>query len=303
MEIEELAERLKESEKNNGDLKSSLEVALANINSLELKTVENEKNLRLFSATISKLSNKSSNAPKALNKETSCKQSEAEARCRLLSQRLSELEALQNTPGVELKLKEVEDKLHAKTKDLKTSEANLRKTEKSVKNLNNKLTSCNKKISELENSNTRLQLIANQGMSSVNARLEQKDDKSSQADVSKKDSPRRNSPHKGARNNTSTQRKFTSNVTNRCKDDNKGKCKDGNNCRNVHARRTCQMHSKFGSCSFESQCEHRHPDTICFEWQDYGSCRHGDECRHKHPQNVVASSENFLGRRKTSPQQ
>jgi len=138
--------------------------------------------------------------------------------------------------------------------------------------------------------------MADQASNNVHSRLEHISDdkkKSPQQKPSKPDHRKRSSPQRTSSSNASTKPHL------RCHIDNKNRCNGGNNCPNVHAKKTCQLHSKFGSCAFESQCEHRHPDTVCFEWQNHGSCRYGSECRHRHPQEMMAPSDNFLGRRQS----
>ena len=300
MEAVELTDRITDSEKSNQELKASLESALVQTNILEGKIAENEKNLRLFSGTIKRLQAENSKNQPAAASDKDRKLSSAEARCKQLSQRLAELEAVNDSEGVELKIKEIEDKLHAKTKELKNKESCLRKSDKTVKELNEKLTASNKKVLELENSNVRLQLIADQAKADVESKL--KDTNESKRDVrrssrSPRSSKRGKSYSPRPRRRSSSDRR--THTRRRCEDDNTGRCKKGRSCRDIHAKQTCQPHSKFGSCPFVSQCEQRHPNTVCYEWQQSGSCRFSDECRHRHPHQIHPSSyqECFLGGR------
>ena len=50
----------------------------------------------------------------------------------------------------------------------------------------------------------------------------------------------------------------------RCKFENTGNCRT-KSCQDLHLKKTCQMHSKYGSCHFESTCEHRHPHGVCYK--------------------------------------
>ena len=134
----------------------------------------------------------------------------------------------------------------------------------------------NKKISELENENTRLKLMKDQAKEGAEKKLRQSKNEDT-LDTSKRV---------------------------RCRYDNSGRCRKNSDCKDVHARKTCQSYSKLGSCPMESTCEHRHPHGICYDWEKYGSCTHGDTCRHRHPLDLVrsAQSDHFLGRGSPSRQ-
>ena len=61
-----------------------------------------------------------------------------------------------------------------------------------------------------------------------------------------------------------------------CTFENKGKCRNRDDCDEVHPKGTCQNYSKLGSCPVAEGCKYRHPSGICWEWERvYGS----QECR------------------------
>ena len=69
----------------------------------------------------------------------------------------------------------------------------------------------------------------------------------------------------------------------KCVYEDKGKCKLGYKCQNVHPKETCQAHGKLGACPASEICEMRHPLKLCFQWKDEGTCARGDSCRFRHP--------------------
>ena len=154
----------------------------------------------------------------------------------------------------------------------------MKKAERNVRDLNEKLNNANKKISELENTNTRLQLKADQAQEVLDSKS------SREKEVNHSPPPRR-------RESTSSGSKQS---PSRCKSDNSGKCRKGRECREVHAQKTCQLYSKLGICQLSSQCDFRHPTAECHEWREHGTCRYGDECRYRHPLHVISSHNNHF---------
>ena len=180
---------------------------------------------------------------------------------------------MQNISTVELKTKEINDKLNNKTKELRNKDRELKKAEKSIKELNEKLNTGQKKISELENTNTRLNLMLDQAKDAVSSKSVRKRDKNESP-------PRR---RESTENSSSSKAPTPKASPTRCSYDNTGKCRKGRNCQNIHAKQTCHVYSKLGQCQLGSQCEFRHPAAICNEWRELGTCRYGDECRYSHP--------------------
>ena len=295
IEISELTERLSDTEATNRELKVSFETALVRANSSEAKIEELSKNLKLYSFTIKKFkaAKSGTNTDNVPDNIKNKKLTDAEARCRQLAQRLSELESPNPSNDLEQQVKEAKDNLHTKVKELRPKESSLRKAEKTACELNDKLVSAQNKITELENTITRLRLNTVQDPQSNEVR--KIDNKVTSPGTSKNNkTPSTSDTHApNARKKTSSPRRSPV----KCKLDNSGKCPRGRDCRDKHSSKTCQHHSKYGSCPFESQCEHRHPKSVCFEWQSQGACRYGEDCRHKHPNELRATDQqqHFLG--------
>ena len=147
-----------------------------------------------------------------------------------------------------------------------------------MRDLNEKLSSCKNKISELENSNKRLKLISEQSQQNDSSSKKASDKNQVRA------SPRA-SQTSGSRSSSSrsSPKEENSSEQIRCKFDNTGKCFRGNECRDRHATKTCQLYSRLGFCNDETTCIFRHPKGSCYDWQNFGSCRNGDSCRYRHP--------------------
>ena len=184
---------------------------------------------------------------------------EAEARARLLGEKISDIESKngEHAGAIDDNYKKVNDKLTAKTKDMKKLQQLLKQAEDRAKDLVTTLQEKNKKISELENSNTRLRNMKDQATEFVerNSKPKETDDKA-----------------------PGVERKAE-----KCKFENSGTCRKRSECKESHPRKTCQAYSKLGSCPLESACEHRHPFGVCYAWRKEAFCPDGEHCRHRHP--------------------
>ena len=125
-----------ESEKSNKELQESIECAMIRANSLESSNNKLLKENKLFSKTIKTLT-ATTNSKGGMGKVNS----DVEKRCRLLGQRVAELEAQSNetSSALEQKLKKANEALSNKSKDLKNKESSLKTAERNVRNLNDKL--------------------------------------------------------------------------------------------------------------------------------------------------------------------
>ena len=277
--------------KNEDDKNEAFDIATGQINSLEEDKKGLLAKLKIYSATIKGLRTQLSSGTSDIDmvdasakekemknklNEKSKKLKDLESKNRQLASKLSEYEAKKddNLKSVEEKFKKINDKLTAKTKDLKKSEVSLKQAEQREKALMESMTEQSKKISELENVNTRLRLMKDQAAEIVD-KVGAKKEEPIEADRSK---------HKMVK----------------CRFENTGVCRQKNDCKDFHPKKTCQAHSKLGSCPLESSCEHRHPYGICYDWEKYGSCFNGDNCRHKHPFDVLRAAapttpDHFLG--------
>ena len=267
----------------------SLDTATAQINSLEEGKNAAETKLKSYRATLRKMikekdENKSDQKSNATTKEKEMastikdknkKIRDAETAHKNLASRIAELEenVKENTNSAESKLKIANNQLSVKTKDAKKALEDLRKSEKRSKDLSDTVAKLNKKVSELENSNIRLNLIKEHAKEVIN-----KDEKK---------------PAESKAKEAKTKL--------RCRYENTGNCRSNIKCLDVHPRTTCQSHSKLGSCVSEAICDHRHPHGICYDWQQFGTCRNGDSCRNRHPfelarqSNLKSPERPFLG--------
>ena len=324
VEVAELSEKFMESEKTKKELQESLECAMIRANSIETQLSKVTRENKLFSTAIKKLTSHNSNQEARNVKDGSSTNSEVEKRCRLLGQRVAELEAQSGeaSSALEHKLKKVNDNLNAKTKELKNKNTELKKAEKNVIDLTDKLNASKKLVSELENSNARLKQMSElskekSARSKQSSQHKQSKEKSSPDRVSHP-KPEKSSSGKSDANKSPGEVTTASSKSSRsppvssksvpcsvsdsnssavkCRSDNVGKCHRGNQCRDKHAKRTCPLYSRFNFCNQETTCEYRHPSGDCYEWLNTGNCRHGDDCRFKHPiEWRPVQQEHFLG--------
>ena len=83
---------------------------------------------------------------------------------------------------------------------------------------------------------------------------------------------------KTSKNKNNDEKEKDKHTIQKCKYDNRGKCKDKANCGSYHPKKTCQSYNKYGTCSYGSQCTWRHPKWICHSWRRSGECQWKEQC-------------------------
>ena len=245
----------------NNSLEESKRVLDAKINALTETKSKYESRLKTYGATIRQMDAelKQSKAPKAKSgKEVSDKE-------------FIVLNNKVNKENKELhdKLQKTTKQLNDKQKELKETQATSKKKVSAEKELQQYINEKNGKISELEITNTRLQMMYDHSKEIGNKPPNAKD---------KKDEDKSAKPSDPTEKVTSEPK-----VKTKCFYENNSTCRDHERCKFLHPKKTCQSFSKLGSCSQESLCEHRHPQNICFRLQSTGYCASGDRCRNRHP--------------------
>ena len=166
---DEMAEQLSILNEEKCNLNENLNIALGKVSSLELDAERFKNSLKLCNATIRKMKSRSTviNAVSDINsnsKDMKKKLSESEERCKVLAQKLSELEASsKEAVTIDQKYRKLNDDLTKKTSELRACKTDLKNSEKRVKEYKDRLDESSKKVKELENSNNRLRVISDQG--------------------------------------------------------------------------------------------------------------------------------------------
>ena len=278
VDVVELKEKVHAVSKEKDEKNEALESALGQNHLLKEEIVKLQDKVMLYSAAIKKLrgdrnpsdENAEIKELRKVIKEKNKKISEAESRSKLLGQRVAELESSKNDDALDDKYKKLNDRLTAKSKELKKIEANLKKSESRVKELLERNSEKGKKIFELENVNTRLKVLKDQAQ-----------------EIEEKTKHHRRIHDEVSTKKSDTKINWKKDEKKKCKFEHSGTCRRKNSCGDYHPKTTCQSYSKLGSCPLESRCEHRHPYGVCYEWEQHGTCRHGDGCRHRHPFGAV----------------
>ena len=170
----------------------------------------------------------------------------------------SEVKSGESNTDLEDRVKKVTKQLNDKQKELKNVQSALKKKECAEKEFQKSLNDKNVKISELESTNTRLQMML---------------DHTKELGESKN-----RSKHLVDAKKTADDVKQPPTQSQKCFYENNGTCREQAKCKYPHPKKTCQDFSKLGSCSQESLCEHRHPRKVCPRLQNTGYCATGDRC-------------------------
>ena len=80
----------------------------------------------------------------------------------------------------------------------------------------------------------------------------------------------------------------------KCRYEDKGKCRERDNCKFYHPRGTCKTFSSEGYCRRGWKCHFRHPNGVCHQWKNTGRCSRGHRCIFRHPGELL-QNRNFLG--------
>ena len=162
------------------------------------------------------------------------------------------------------KLKQAQDLVTEKQKEIKSLQNTIKKKDVVEKELQLTINRKNARISELEVGNSRQQMKFDHAIEISEKQLKAGD----RTEKSKNKETLGDTPKAPAK---------------KCFYENNGNCRDQEKCLYYHPKKTCQSHSKLGSCPQESLCEHRHPQKVCPRLQTTGYCSSGDRCRSRHP--------------------
>ena len=115
---------------------------------------------------------------------------------------------------------------------------------------------------------------------------------------------KKNPPPKDPKNNLNEDKNAQpNNKREKCKYEDRGKCKLGKKCNNFHPKGVCKSYGETNSCQNPVKCVYRHPTKACFEWQKGSKCQWKENCHFNHPTQQGKKSD-FLGQqhRKTQNQ-
>ena len=77
----------------------------------------------------------------------------------------------------------------------------------------------------------------------------------------------------------------------KCFHNDKGRCRNGDECGFAHSNVVCKSFSKLAFCENQEQCPLRHPTGICMYWRG-GQCEKEFMCFYRHPEDEFGSMKN-----------
>ena len=98
---------------------------------------------------------------------------------------------------------------------------------------------------------------------------------------------------KKKRNELSCRENKQKQTPNKCKYEDKGRCREGRKCTFFHPVEICTSFSKLNFCSRSHECRRTHPLKVCSQWKQYKYCNYGNKFTFRYPETLKYKSDFF----------